>query len=339
MRIGEQKLQPRLEPLLGAQHQVIFRRHIAGRELGQEILAEPHRHVATLGNLDGIGQGFGQIGEQLDHLLLTLQILLGTEPFGAAGIIQRIAIVDGHADLVGLKIVLVAEHHLVGRHHRQIGLLRQGHRHADIGLFVGAPGPDQLQIEAVGKMLLIEGDTARHHGLIALEQKLADIPLATTGEQDHPGLMFDQPLLVDDRQSLDMAPQIALGDELYQVLLPLVVHRQTRQAKQLLTEFVALHPEVNAGQGFHPLAMSFAIEAHQTTLVHLIGDGHRRHAMFGGPGYERLDLLQAIDHREVGMDAQVYETGLCHLRRSLSRARVGDYSQPSATRTGRKLRL
>ena len=319
LRIRKEKLQPLLEPLLGAQHQIIFRRHLTGRKFRQKVLTQPHRHVTALGNLDRVLQSLRQIGEQLGHLLLTLQVLLGTESLGATAIIQGITVMDCDSDFVGFEVLLITEYHLVGRHHRQRRLLRQRDSHADVGLFVGAPGTDQLQIETVGKMVLIEGNAARHHGLIALEQKLADIPLATTGEQYHPRLVFDQPLLIDDRQPLHMATQIALGDELHQILLAIVVHRQPRQAKQLLTEFTALNPEIDADQRFHPLAMGFAIETDQATLVHLVGEGHRRHAMFCRSRNERLDLLQSIDHREVGMDAQVYEARFCHLRRSLTR--------------------
>ena len=93
-----------------------------------------------------------------------------------------------------------------------------------------------------------------------------------------------------------MASQIGAGDQLDKILLAVVVHRQCGQAEQFLAEILTAHPEIGANNGFDPFAMGIAIETHQPTLIHLIGQGHRRHAVISRAANQRLDLLQAIEH-------------------------------------------
>ncbi|MNZ11091.1 hypothetical protein D3C78_279520 [compost metagenome] len=138
--------------------------------------------------------------------------------------------------------------------------------------------------------------------------------------------MFDQPALVDDGAPLHMTALVAAGDEQGDVLVTVVVHGEQGEAELLVAELIALHPEIRPDQRLDPLAMGRAIEAHQAAHVHLVGQGQGRHVVGRGCRDDGANLLQAIDHGEVGVDPQVDE------------ARIGHgYSIPSARRTGLKL--
>ena len=80
-RIREQERQALLQPLFRAFDQIIFRAHIPGRELRQEILTKADGDVTTLSNFDAVLQCFRDVGEQLAHLVLTAQILLRAVEF------------------------------------------------------------------------------------------------------------------------------------------------------------------------------------------------------------------------------------------------------------------
>ena len=130
----------------------------------------------------------------------------------------------------------------------------------------------------------------------------------------------------DEEVYLHMAALIAPRDKQGDVLVAVVVHGQQGEAKLLVAELIALHPEIRPDQGLDPLAMGRAIEAHQAAHVHLVGQGQGRHVVGRGCRDDGANLLQAIDHGEVGVDPQVDE------------ARIGHgYSIPSARRTGLKL--
>ena len=337
-RIREQELETLLQTLFRFGHQKIFGSHVASREVGQEVLAETHRHVAALGDLHRVFQRFGNVGKQLGHLLLTAQVLLGAVATGTAFVHQGIAIVDGDPDLVGVEVIGVEEHHLVGGHYRQLELGGNGHRHMQIDLLVGATGAQQLEVIGIREVGLIEGDALLGHLAVALEQELAHIPLAPAGEDDHPLGVFGKPGLVDDRTPLHMAALITAGDEQGDVLVALVVHGKQGEAELLVAKLVTLHPEVGTDDGFDPLAVGGAIEAHQTAHVHLIGQRQRRHVVGRRRPDDGVDLLQAIDHGEVGVDSQVDKTGVSH-RHLLSLLKLNGmvYSIPSARRTGLKL--
>ena len=131
-----------------------------------------------------------------------------------------------------------------------------------------------------------------------------------------------------------MTAQIGFGDKLNQILLTLVIHGKAGQAKQFVSQLLTSNPEINTDDRLHSLAMSITIEAHQTTLVHLVCDGHGWHTKLGSASHQRFDLLQTIHHGEIGVNAQMNETGFSHG----FLCRDGDYSRPKARRTGRKLR-
>ena len=161
-RIREEKFQPLFQTLFRFHDQEIFRGHIAGRELRQEIFAKPHGDVAAFGDLDAVLQRFRDIGEQLAHLLLTAHILLRRVVARPFRVVERKAVVDRDADFMGVEIAGVEKADIVGRHHRQAARFRQRHGGVEIGLFILTTGADQLKKITVREMLFIERDALFH---------------------------------------------------------------------------------------------------------------------------------------------------------------------------------
>ncbi|MND48022.1 hypothetical protein D3C80_389330 [compost metagenome] len=179
MRIREQEGQTVLQPLLGLHHQEVFGAHVTGREVRQEVFAQTHSHVAALGDLHRVFQRLGNVGKQLAHFFLAAQVLLRAVAARTALVHQGVAVVDGDPDLVGIEVVGPEEHHLVGGHHGQLELGGDGHRHVQVDLFIGSTGTQQLEVVGIREVSPVEGEALLHHLAVALEQELAEIPLAT----------------------------------------------------------------------------------------------------------------------------------------------------------------
>ena len=118
--IGKELQHALLQTALRFAAQKIVQRHAVGRgKIRQVRLAQFQREVAALGDLHAVLQRLRQIGEQLRHLGLRLEILLRGELLHAALVVQHIAFGDAHARLMRLEIVDGQELHRMRRHHRQ----------------------------------------------------------------------------------------------------------------------------------------------------------------------------------------------------------------------------
>ena len=118
IRIGEQEFQTLFQPLFGFLNQIIFGGHIPRRKLRQEVLAKAHGHVTAFGDLHGVLQRFGNIGKELAHLLFAAHILLRRVVARTLGIVESKAVVDSHADFMGVEVARLKEANIIGRHHR-----------------------------------------------------------------------------------------------------------------------------------------------------------------------------------------------------------------------------
>ena len=312
-RIREEEFQPLFQTLFRFHDQEIFRGHIAGRELRQEIFAKPHGDVAALGNFNAVRQRFRNIGEQLAHLFLAAHILLRRVVARPFRVVERKAVVDRDADFMGVEIAGVEKADIVGRHHRQAARFRQRHGGVEIGLFILSTGTDQLQKIAVREMLFVEGDALFNQRHIAADQADADVTFPAAGEQNQPFLMFHQPVAIDPRPQGAVAALIGTGNQQGQVLVAGVVRRQHGQLGKFVAEQVALHVKVGADDRLNPRAVSRPVELHQSAEVGEIGDRQRWHAKRGRLLHQRPGLCQPIDHGIVAVHPQVYETWFSHL--------------------------
>ncbi len=94
-------------------------------------------------------QRFRQVGEQLRHFSLCLEILLCGKLFCAAFVVEHITFGDAHARFVRLEIIGSKELHWMGGDHRQPEFGGKLDRRMDVMLLVRKPGALDLEIIAV----------------------------------------------------------------------------------------------------------------------------------------------------------------------------------------------
>ena len=153
-------------------------------EIRQVRLAQFQREVAALGDLHAVLQRLRQIGEQLRHLGLCLEILLLGELFHTALVVQHIAFGDTHTRLVRLEIVDAQELHRVRGNHRQRQLGGQLHRIAQMRFFARRAVALHFQIKAVGKQpgIFLRGNFCARR--IAVQQRRPNFTQMRTGQGD-----------------------------------------------------------------------------------------------------------------------------------------------------------
>ena len=162
--------------------QVVVDAHAIGRgEIRQKVFAELHIDIAALGNLDGVLQCLGQVGEQLPHFLGAFQVLLiGVMP-RPARVVQGTTFTDADAGFVRLEITLFDEAHVVGRHQRRLDAIGQGHGGVQVFLITDAAGALHFQVEAIRKHC--HPFTQAHFGqrFVTGQQRLADFAFTRAG--------------------------------------------------------------------------------------------------------------------------------------------------------------
>ncbi|MCY1298847.1 hypothetical protein D9M70_483510 [compost metagenome] len=288
--------------------QVVVDAHAVGRrEVGQEVLAQLHLDVAALGDLDGVLQRLGNVGEQLGHFLGGLEVLLVGEIARPARIVEDAALADADAGFVGFEIALLDEAHIVGSHQRRPATAGQGDGGMHVLLVVDPRGALQLQVEALGEDGLPFGQQGFGSGLVAIEQRHANLPFLGAGQSDQAFGGLLHPRLLDDHQAIALAFGPAAGNQFGQVAITLGVHRQQGHAAQRAVFVAAGQPDIGATDGLDAATHGGLVELHQRAHVALVGDRHCRHAR---PGYgldQRLDPHQAVYQGIFGVQTQMDE--------------------------------
>ena len=174
--IREQEFQTLFQTFFRFHDQEIFRSHVTRRELRQEVFAKADGDVAALGDLYAVFQRFGDIGEELTHLLLAAHVLLCGVIARPLRIVEGKAIVDRHANFVSVKIARLKEPHVVGGHYGQPALFCERHRGMKIALFILTAGTDQLQVITIREIFFIERDALIHQRAVTAQQGFADVP-------------------------------------------------------------------------------------------------------------------------------------------------------------------
>ncbi|MCY1349503.1 hypothetical protein D9M71_154080 [compost metagenome] len=186
--------------------QVVVYAHAVGRgKVGQEVLAQLDLDIAALGNLDGVFQGLGDVGEQLGHFRRGLEVLLIGIVARAARVIQDPAFADAHTGFVSLEVVGLDEAHVVGGHQWRAATIGQGNRRMDVLFVVDPCGALQLQVETVGEHGLPLGQQGFGAGLVTAEQGHADLPFLGAGQGDQAFGRLLHPLALDDHQAVALA--------------------------------------------------------------------------------------------------------------------------------------
>ena len=289
--VGVQVQQASIEPLVRGMakvsvdrqaHAIDFRRRV----VGQHGFAQLQLQVAALGDLNRVGQGRRNIGEQLAHLRLRLEILLARELAHAPGIAQNFAFRDAHARFVSLVIVAGQKLHRVCGHHRQFQSRSQLHCTEHMTLVIGTPGALHFQVKTVRKHT---GQVQRaFHGtrLIALQQRLTHRTGLRAGQRDQAFAEFLQPFKLDDGLVAHHVFCPGAGDQLRQIEVAAPVLHQQQQAGRRGARFFAGHfdPEVSTDQWLDALAAGLLVKLNRAKQIRQVGDGQCRLLIgLGGP--------------------------------------------------------
>ncbi len=210
-------------------------------------------------------------------------------------IAQHTPFTDADARLVGLEVLLLEEAHVVGRHQWRATAFGEGDGGMQMLFVVDPAGALNLQVEALGEDFAPFGQQRIRQALLAIEQRLTDLPFLGTrqGDQAVGGLL--DPVALDDHQIVALPLGPAAGHQLGEVAIALAIHRQQRQSAQRTVLVAAGQPDVGAADRLDASTLRRLVELDQRAHVALIGDGHRRHARGRHLLDQWLDAHQAID--------------------------------------------
>ena len=126
--IGIQHFHTFAQTLIGQHAQIIIQRHTFWRrKIRQEILAQFQFHITAFGNFQRIGQCGRQIGKTFRHFFRAREILAVGKIMWPLVVRHHPAAGNAHTGIVRCEVFALQKLGRMGRHHRQIQLLRQVH--------------------------------------------------------------------------------------------------------------------------------------------------------------------------------------------------------------------
>src|SRR5882757_7317910 len=251
-------------------------------------------------------------GKQLGHLGLGLEVLLLREAARAARIGQREALGDADPGLVRPKIAGCDELHRVGGHHRKPQLARQHQCGPTITVVAVAPGPLQLQVKAPRKQVRQAPRGRLGREFLTGAQQHTDLTRRPARQRDQPGRKRGRGRLaqpVDPYLTTVPMPVLEPGarQQLAQVQVPAAILDQQQQAKRAVAVDLVTHPHIAAEDRLDPTPASGRVKANRAEQVAQIGQGQRALLVGGRRVHGLVDAHQAIDHRELRVQAQMDE--------------------------------
>ena len=288
---------------------------LAGRGLvdGKMVVPELERKVDALGDLAGVGQGLGHVGEGGGHFLGRAVIEVLGRKAHALGVVHAGGGLDAQQDVVGLGVVGAQVVAVVGGHQRQLEVIgKLDQEIIDRGLLRDAVGL-QFQIEPVRE----QGSVLSGHGhgrVLALFQKLlVDLALEAGRQGDEPLAVSAEQLLVDPGLVVH-ALGIALGDQLQQVLVAGHVLGQqhemvARAAGIAVVAAAGRHVDLAAEDGLDPGLLGRVVKNQRAVEVAVVGDGRGGRAEGGGGLDQIADADGPVEEAVFGVAMQMDEIG------------------------------
>jgi hypothetical protein len=281
--------------------------------LGQVGLAEVELDVAALGDLDGVLERLGHVAELGVELLGRLDVVGGRAVLETTRVVERLALLDAHQDVVRLPVGLLHVVAVAGGDEAEPGLARHLlPRVVDLLLLVEAVGlhleeervvlEQRLVLErlVLGVLVALAHQRLRH--LAAQARRQADEPL---------GVILEQ-LLVDARVVVE-ALEERLGVEELQVLVALLVLRQEDEVVVLALGLVLHRGRRDVGLAaedrLDPGVLGLLVEVDHAVHVAVVGEGHRVHAHLL-TGLEQVGQPDGpVEQAVLGMQVEVRELG------------------------------
>ena len=311
-------------------------------EVRQDGFAPARAIGAAARDLDGAGEGLGQIGEHLGHGLGALEVVLGREA-AAVVLIEVAAFRNAEQCVVGLVVLGLGEVALVGRDERQIlGVGEIDELRLD-GFLLGEAVALKLDIEAVAEDVL-ERLHARGCGrAVIVGNGLVDRAVGAAGECDQAFGVGGNVADLGVRRLAIARTHVGAARDLHEIAVAGLAHGeqcqqaiamrgrqggQTRDAGAGFVRFLEIDGEADAHDRLDARAGELVGEFEGAEEVVRVGERKGRKAELGRALGERADRQRAFEQRIGRMHLEVHERGraggggnrLGHARRLLHRA-------------------
>ena len=253
-------------------------------EMGQVVFAELELHIAQLRDADGVLQRLRSIGEEPRHLRLALDIELLGLKLHPPGIVQGLAHLDAHEDVLHLCVLPPEVVGIVGGDQGDARLLMEAqqppvHLPLDrdavvLELQIVAVLPKQLPHLQGGLLCLL---------IVPRHQQLGDLSPQAGGAGDQSAAVLPQQVQVDARLNVK-ALQKRLGDHVGQIAVALFVPAQEHQVGEGGVKLVDLlkagaapggHIDLAADDGLDPRLPAGPVKVDRPVHDAVIGDGYR----------------------------------------------------------------
>ncbi len=281
-------------------------------KLGQHGLAQLQRDVAAPGNLHRICQCRGQIGKQRLHLFARFEVLFRRKAAHPALIGEDFTVRDTDPCLMRFVFVLGCKLDRVGRHHRQAQACRQLHGRSHMGFVICTTCALQFNVKPMRKNRCQAQRQICRPRAITLQQGCTQRPSLRARQGNQALAQLLQPSQAAHRLRLHHVLGPGTAQYLAQVQIALVaLHQQQYPGANPLfgSGIQRLQHQLGANQWLYPLAAGGFVKLDSAKQVVQVCDRQRRLLEFGCQGHRIINAVGAINHRKLGVKAQVGISG------------------------------
>ena len=275
----------------------------------QVILAEGNGQIAALRDGNGIGKCLRQVGELCRHLRLCHEILLRREATRAPRIGERVSFRDAHACLVRTKVPCGQELDRMRGDDRRSHLIGKGNRRLDQRFIVGVSGPLHFEYVSLRKTREPLAREPLRRRDIALEQRLANIAVARTGQCDQAIGTFVEPGTAELCAAAMLMRAIGLAQPAAEPQVAFAGGSEQQHARRLVALAVVGDPDIATGDRLDATRAGSRIELDEAELIGEIGECERRHTVRCCCGDGVIDAQRAVRDRKFAMQTQMDEAG------------------------------
>ncbi len=210
-------------------HGLAFRHGIFGEFISQSF----EREFEPGGKFHRIGQGLGQVGEKLLHLLRRFQMTLGVARQQASGSGQRVVISNGGEDIAEFTLLRRRIADTIGRQQREFERAGNFDGGAIARFLLAMKMALQFHVNIV---VAKDAGQAFHRASCffhaAMSQRGGQRSVIAAGQADQPGSMFLQFLLADSAFAF-LRAQLHFGDQTAKILVAGAGGDEERKAKEI----------------------------------------------------------------------------------------------------------
>ena len=317
-------------------------------EAGQQNVAFQGELLGLLYDLEGVGDGLGQVVKQGLHFVFRLEVVLvvgEAEAVAAAAALrhrQAVAVLDAQQGVVGAGVFFIQVIGTVGGNHLHAVLLGKAqHNFVDAVLF-GQAVALQFHVEVIAKG--IDPPLKGFFSLVLahVEDQVGNFTGQTAGGGDQILSILLNEFFVDPRIAAVGTFDVAPRAELRQVMVARLVFGQQQLDGAVVTEvfgeflLMAVGHHIHVAADNHPQALppSLGHRLEGSEQATKIGHRHGGHILCFGGGDEFFQADGALQNRKLRVYVQVTERsgfdirrghgGHRHSRRLLNGRRVGN---------------